>query len=100
MPSALSNGNLASPAAKKLHWNVDYLLDLPTADLTFACVIRTPNPLEERLGRFLERDSHTIVVEKGLGANDVPGNTHLLGLAAGDAWWSTLSGRLRVKFDI
>lgn len=96
----LSNGNLASPAAKKLHWNVDYLLDLPTADLTFACVIRTPNPLEERLGRFLERDPRTIVFEKGLGANDAPGNTHLLRLKAGDAWWASLPARLSAEIDV
>ena len=96
----LSNGNLAPPAAKKIHWNVDHLLDLPAVDLDGACIIRTPNHLEDRLGRFLERDSHTIVFEKGLGANDAPGNTHLLRLAAGDAWWASLPARLRAEIDI
>ena len=96
----MGNGNLKPPGQKKLHWNIDHLLDLPVAELTGACVIRTPNHLEERLGRFLECDPNTIVIEKGLGANDVPGNTHLLGLAAGDAWWTMLPERLSVEFDI
>ena len=81
-----------------LHWNVDHLLDLPVADLTGACILRTPECLEARLGQFLECDPHTIVVEKGLGANDVPGNTHLLVLAAGDAWWAMLPERLSDEF--
>lgn len=96
----LGVGNLAPPAAKKLHWNIDYLLDLPTADLAGACIIRSSNRLEEGLGRFLERDPHTIVFEKGLGANDAPGNTHLLLLAAGDAWWTTLPERIKSHLDL
>lgn len=96
----LGNGNLKPAGQKNLHWNIDHLLDVPAAELTGACVIRTPECLEKRLGQFLERDPHTFAVEKGLGANDVPGNTHLLGLAAGDVWWSTLAGRLSVEFDI
>ncbi len=98
--SGLGNGNLKPAGQKNLHWNIDHLLDVPAADLTGACIIRTPECLEKRLAEFLERDPHTTVVEKGLGANDVPGNTHLLGLAAGDVWWPTLPGRLSAKFDI
>ncbi len=96
----LGNGNLTPTGQKYLHWNVDHLLDLPAAELTGACILRTPEYLEERLGQFLERDPHTVVVEKGLGANDVPGNTHLLGFAGGDARWLALPGRLSVEFDI
>ena len=96
----LDNGNLKPTGQKNLHWNIDHLLDLPAADLTGACIIRTPDCLERRLGQFLERDPQTVVVEKGLGANDVPGNTHLLGLKAGDAWWASLPGLLSVEFDI
>lgn len=94
------NGDLNPARKKNLHWNIDYLLDLPVAELTGACILRTPEYLEERLGQFLKRDPHTIVVEKGLGANDVPGNTHLLRLSAGDAWWATLPERLSVKFKL
>lgn len=96
----LGNGNLRLTGQKNLHWNVDHLLDLPVAELTGACILRTPEYLEERLGKFLDRDPHTFVVEKGLGANDVPGNTHLLGLAAGDAWWAALPERIGAKFGI
>lgn len=96
----LGNGDLKPAGMKNLHWNVDHLLDVPAAELTGACILRTPEYLEARLGQFLERDPHTIVVEKGLGANDVPGNTHILRLKVGDAWWSTLPGRLSIEFDI
>ena len=96
----LGNGNLKPSGQKRLHWNIDHLLDLPAAELTGACILRTSEYFEARLGQFLERDPQTVVVEKGLGANDVPGNTHLLGLAAGDAWWTMLPERLSVEFDI
>ncbi|MDE2998462.1 MAG: DUF123 domain-containing protein [Gemmatimonadota bacterium] len=96
----LGNGRLKSTGQKNLRWNIDHLLDLPAADLTGACIIRTPECLERRLGKFLERDLCTIIVEKGLGANDAPGNTHLLRLAAGDPWWTMLPGRLRAHLGI
>ncbi|MDE2887689.1 MAG: DUF123 domain-containing protein [Gemmatimonadota bacterium] len=96
----LGNRNLKPARNKNLHWNIDHLLDLPAAELTGACILRTPECLEARLGQFLECDPHTVVVEKGLGANDVPGNTHLLRLSGGAAWWSSLPGRLSVEFDI
>ena len=95
---SLGNGDLKPARIKNLHWNVDHLLDLPVAELTGACILRTPECLEARLGQFLECDPHTIVVERGLGANDVPGNTHLLGLAAGDAWWAMLPERISDEF--
>ena len=96
----LGNGNLKPTVRKNLHWNIDHLLDLPAAELNGVCILRTRGNFEERLGRFLERDPHTVVIEKGLGANDAPGNTHLLRLAAGDAWWATLPDRLNAQFDI
>ena len=96
----LGDGNLTRKRHKNLHWNIDHLLDLPAAELTGACIIRTRERLEARLGRFIERDPHTIVFEKGFGANDGPGNTHLLRLASGDAWWPTLPERLSVEFGI
>ncbi|MCE2440332.1 MAG: DUF123 domain-containing protein [Candidatus Latescibacteria bacterium] len=96
----LGNGSLKPTVQKNLHWNIDHLLDLPVAELTGACILRTREHLEARLGQFLERDPHTIVVENGLGANDVPGNTHLLRLVARNAWWTSLPERLRKRFDI
>jgi len=96
----LGNANLKPTGQKNLHWNIDHLLDLPVAELTGACILRTREHLEARLGQFLERDPHTIVVENGLGANDVPGNTHLLRLVARNAWWTSLPERIRKRFDI
>lgn len=56
--------------------------------------IRSPLWLEGAIGQLLEQDSHTVIVEKGLGANDVPGNTHLLKVEADEGWWVGLVGRL------
>ena len=53
--------------------------------------IRSRKRLEDRLAKQLEEDSHTGVIERGLGANDVPGNTHLLHVNAAEAWWASLS---------
>jgi Uri superfamily endonuclease len=75
---------------KRLHWNVDHLLDQAQVDLTHIIAIRSPLRLEARLGRLLEQDPHTHILEKGLGANDVPGNTHLLAVRAPEAWWTAL----------
>ena len=96
----LGNENLTPTAQKSVHWNIDHLLDLPPAELTGVCIIRTRERMEARLGQFLERDPRTFVFEKGLGANDVPGNTHILRLAGGDAWWTSLPQRLSVYFGL
>ena len=86
----LGNGNLLPKGGKTLFWNMDFLLDLDSAEIVSVYVIRSPKRLEGRLARQLERDSHTQVIERGLGANDVPGNTHLLHVRAGEAWLASL----------
>ncbi len=86
----LGNGNLLPKGGKTLFWNIDFLLDLGSAEIVSLYVIRSPNRLESRLAKQLERDSHTQVIERGLGANDVPGNTHLLHVRAGEPWWASL----------
>ena len=86
----LGDANLLPRRGKTLHWNVDFLLDLPSADLTGICAIRSRVRLEDRLAKQLEEDPHTGVIERGLGANDVPGNTHLLHVRATEAWWASL----------
>ena len=86
----LGDGNLLPRRGKTLHWNVDFLLDLPSAELTGICAIRSRVRLEDRLAKQLEEDAHTGVIERGLGANDVPGNTHLLHVSATEAWWTSL----------
>jgi Uri superfamily endonuclease len=87
----LGDANLLPQRGKTLHWNVDFLLDLPSAELMGISAIRSRKRLEDRLAKQLEEDSHTGVIERGLGANDVPGNTHLLHVNAAEAWWASLS---------
>ncbi len=86
----LGDGNLLPRQGKTLHWNVDFLLDLPSAELVGISAIRSRERLEGRLARELEEDPHTGIIERGLGANDVPGNTHLLHINAADGWWALL----------
>ena len=90
----LGDGNLLPQRGKTLHWNVDFLLDLPSADLVGVVAIRSRKRLEDRLAKQLEGDPHTGVIERGLGANDVPGNTHLLHVNATEAWWRSLPNLL------
>lgn len=86
----LGDGNLLPRRGKTLHWNVDFLLDLPSAELVGLSAIRSRERLEDRLAKRLEADPHTGIIERGLGANDVPGNTHLLCVRAAEAWWKSL----------
>ncbi len=86
----LGNGNLLPQRGKTLHWNVDFLLELEAAELAGVFAIRSRKRLEGRLAKQLEEDPHTGVIERGLGANDVPGNTHLLRVSATEGWWASL----------
>ena len=86
----LGDANLLPRRGKTLHWNVDFLLDLSSAELVGVVAIRSRNRLEGRLAKQLEEDPHTGVIERGLGANDVPGNTHLLHVSATEGWWASL----------
>ena len=86
----LGDGNLLPRRGKTLHWNVDFLLDLPSAELVGISAIRSRERLENRLAKRLEADPHTGIIERGLGANDAPGNTHLLCVSAAEAWWASL----------
>ena len=90
----LGDENLLPQRGKTLHWNVDFLLDLPSAELVGISAIRSRKRLEDRLAKRLEEDSHTEVIERGLGANDVPGNTHLLRVSATEGWWASLPNLL------
>ena len=90
----LGDENLLPRRGKTLHWNVDFLLDLPSVELAGVSAIRSRERLEDRLAKQLEEDPHTGIIERGLGANDVPGNTHLLHVRAPDAWWASLPNLL------
>ena len=86
----LGSGNLLPRQGKTLHWNVDFLLDLQSAELINICAIRSFERLENRIAKWLEGDPHTEIIERGLGANDAPGNTHLLRVRADGTWWASL----------
>jgi Uri superfamily endonuclease len=86
----LGSEGLKAPEVKRLRWNVDYLLDLKAAEIVGAVVARSRERLEEALADRLEQDAHAQVIEKGLGAADAAGQTHLLRVEAGMTWWAEL----------
>ena len=79
--------DLLPKRGKTLHWNVDFLLDLQSAEIINIFAIRSSERLEYKIARQLEHNPHTEVIEPGLGANDAPCNTHLLRLNADEMWW-------------
>ena len=80
---------------KTLHWNIDFLLDLQSAELVNIFVIRSTKRLENRLAKRLEQDSQTEIIERGLGANDAPGATHLLRIREDRMWWASLTDKVK-----
>lgn len=90
----LGEGDLLPQKGKKLFWHIDYLLDHSDVDLTHIILIRSLKRLEAQLAQLLEQDSHTFILAKGLGANDLPGNTHLLGVKADEVWWASLPAKI------
>ncbi len=87
----LGPSDLLPKRRKTLHWNVDFLLDLQSAEIVNILAIRSPESLENRIAKRLENDPHTEIIEPGLGANDAPGNTHLLRVRADNTWWVSLA---------
>lgn len=82
--------DLLPKRSKTLHWNVDFLLDLQSAEIINILAIRSPERLENRIAKCLERDPRTEIIEPGLGANDAPGSTHLLRLRADNISWASI----------
>lgn len=93
-----SDRSLLPESPKRLHWNIDHLLDQPAAEITQVIAIRTETRIEAQIGELLESDPHTSIIEKGLGANDLPGHTHLLRIEAGGDWWYDWAEQLRTAF--
>jgi Uri superfamily endonuclease len=87
-----------APRPKKLHWHVDYLLDLRVAEIRQVIALRIDARLEKPLGGWLLAQPEMIVFAPGLGASDVPVHTHLLRVKAGPAWWEGLPARLQSRF--
>ena len=90
----LGSENLLPRRGKTLHWNVDFLLDLQSAEIVNIFAIRSSERLENRIAERLERDPRTEVIERGLGANDAPGSTHLLHILADCTWWASLADNI------
>ena len=86
----LGSGNLLPRQGKTSHWNVDFLLDLQSAELINILAIRSPERLENKIAKRLEQNPYTSIIERGLGANDAPGATHLLHVRADETWWALL----------
>ncbi|MDE0020121.1 MAG: DUF123 domain-containing protein [Candidatus Poribacteria bacterium] len=86
----LGEGNLLPRNGKRLHWNVDHLLDRAEAELIGAVILRTRAKIERELGQLILNDPCASIIEKGIGANDIPGNTHLVKIEAEEAWWRQL----------
>lgn len=64
-----------TPSPKKMFWNIDHLLNL--AEIIGIIFIRDPKPLENTWSEYLEQLPETSIFEKGLGANDSRGHTHI-----------------------
>ena len=84
---------------KTLHWNIDFLLDLQSAELVNILAIRSTERLENRIAKRLEQDPHTEIIERGLGANDAPGATHLLRVREDRIWWTSLADKVRTVLE-
>ncbi len=80
---------------KELRWQVDYLLDNSEVELMGIYALRSPTRIEGKLAKLLESDLAISIVEKGIGASDVPGNTHLLRVDADETWWRLLPLRMQ-----
>ena len=93
--SGLGPRDLLPKRGKTLHWNVDFLLDLPSVELIAILAIRSAARLEKRLAKQLEQDPHTEIIEPGLGANDTPGNTHLLRIRSDSMGWASLTEKVK-----
>jgi Uri superfamily endonuclease len=88
--AGLGSDKLIPPKTKKLFWNVDHLLDLENAELVGVFAIRSPVRLEAEIGHWLAADPGTEIIVAGLGANDIPGGTHILRVIGNETWWDAL----------
>ncbi len=84
--AGVSLRKLTPSVPKRLHWNIDYLLDCAEADLTQVFYIRSPLRLEHALVACLEADCAARPLIPGFGAHDHPGHTHLFAVPTGTPW--------------
>lgn len=91
----LGNGDLLPSTGKHFKWNVDSLLDRSEVELIGVLLIRSGHRIEQQVGIIMEDDPATVVFERGLGANDLRGNTHLMRFEGGETWWSEVPAKLK-----
>ena len=85
-----------SPSPKTIYWNIDHLLNLEFAEIIGIIFIRDPKPFENRWSKYLEKLPETSIFEKGLGANDSQGHTHIQYSKISDRHWAKLSFALPI----
>ena len=90
----MSLSEIKAPSKKTLHWNIDYLLEKPEVEISEIIILRSSTPMESQWANMLVSETVTEIIEKGLGANDSPGETHFLKLNSSDKWWKELPLRL------
>ena len=91
--------DLLPKSGKTLFWNIDFLLDLQSAEIVNIIAIRSPERLEHTIAGLLENDADTQIIEKGLGANDAPRNTHILQPSTDEAWWISFADSIQENFS-
>ena len=69
------------PRDKRLRWHIDHLLDEPAVEIAHVTLIRAGTRLESPMARRLAAAPGAAPLWPGLGASDLPGETHLLRLA-------------------
>jgi len=86
----LAKGDLCPRKPKTLFWNIDHLLNCTEVEINRLVCLRIEAPLEAKIGKQLELRPDTNIIEKGLGANDIKGNTHLLQFTDSQRNWPSL----------
>jgi Uri superfamily endonuclease len=79
---------------KKLHWHIDYLLDLASAEITHIVIIRHSDKLERILWELLRDLEDIEVPARGLGARDTRDSTHLVRLVNPERVLAVLRDRI------
>jgi Uri superfamily endonuclease len=62
---------------KKLHWHIDYLLDLPEAEISHVIMVLSASRIEHHLAGLVSATAEASIVADRLGAQDASSGTHL-----------------------
>lgn len=88
---------LLPSSRKTLRWHIDFLLEETAVTLTAVYLIRHTElgvTLETAVAHFLLTLPTIAPLAVGLGSSDDPGGTHLLHVAADEAWWTDFPEQL------